>query len=305
MAGKIPDDVRARIAGVCEEAISPANKSALEAWRETVDGATDADGALTVNANRTADKPRELIEELKNQMLQEHQEQLLLIIRSTPGWGEAEIGHTGYLHVHDTPIDLGVAAESTAQEQRMALMFGKCGQALGGDAGIKDLEGRQAWRERYVVLTPGTIECYRETVDVGGGEGSSGRRGKKKLTRTIHRKLSDLVRWRPYVPPGFAPASAEQARGRFLTEDEQADSPFIELTFTNPHDTWKMDSLYLQAATPEKAAVWLRLIKENRETAVDTTSRVLGDDAERAQRLLDELEDAFAGASPHHAPAPL
>lgn len=309
MPGTIPEDVVARIFNVCEEALPQQGRDALAAWVSDV----EAGGLLppSGNANRTADKPRELIDVLKGQLLAQRQEQLLAIIRETPGWGQSEIGKTGYLHVHDTPA----GADSTAREQRMALVVGSCGSEAGGDDGLKALESLQSWRERYVVLTPGTLEFYRETTSTekqSGMEGVGLGRGKKKLTRTIHRKLSDLVRCKPYRPSGggLSWEAAAEVMQSAAGEEEEAAPPdseaaaeeelstgayFFELVFQNPQDIFVTDSLYLQAASAEQGAEWLRLIGESRNKAVNST--VDQEEDERTQLLLDELEDAFAELS--------
>ena len=81
------------------------------------------------------------------------------MIRETPGWGQSEIGKTGQLHVHDPPSRAeGTTREPTDADRRWAALVGGCCATAGGDAGVLDLEARQAWRERYTVLTPGTLE---------------------------------------------------------------------------------------------------------------------------------------------------
>jgi hypothetical protein len=112
MAG-IDDDVRARLERRCEQALSEgggepgSGAASLAQWRGAVSGGGAALGAS--NPSRAADEPRELVELVKGELLARRQEELLSIIRETPGWGQSNIGKTGYLHVHDAPSRSGRA----------------------------------------------------------------------------------------------------------------------------------------------------------------------------------------------------
>lgn len=60
---------------------------------------------------------------------------------------------------------------------------------VGGDLA----EARQRWRERYIVLTPGTLECYRKSDSAEAGGTPRARRGMAGLERTLSRQLADVV----------------------------------------------------------------------------------------------------------------
>ena len=99
--------------------------------------------------------------------------------------------------------DVANGAVTEALWPRVHSMLGFCG----GDIA----EGRQRWRERYIVLTPGTLECYRK---VGGAESLSSpaaaaRRGITGLERTLSRKLADVSR----VVPRNVLSSVERLQG--------------------------------------------------------------------------------------------
>lgn len=161
---------------------------------------------------------------------------------------------------------------------------------VGGDL----VEPYQRWRERYIVLTPGTLECYRK----GDGSDANGtpraaaarRGGMAGLERTLSRKLADVVnvklhnvRTSTALLDGAGSSSAEGA-------EEAEPSPFFEVTFRNLQDSFKMDVLCIQADSPAEAEAWIAQINELRIKAVEST---LVEDEERTQRLLNELEEAF------------
>ena len=305
MPGSIDAGAVAKIHAACEEALADAAAASapccatLEAWRADV-GAEE--GAALYRdrraANEAADRPRAVMDELKAEVLARRQEDMLSIIRSSPGWGyeQGSTGKTGTLRVRDGgggdapgagPLAHVSSAPGGAVTEalwpRVHSMLGFCG----GDIA----EGRQRWRERYIVLTPGTLECYRK---VGGAESLSSpaaaaRRGITGLERTLSRKLADVSR----VVPRNVLSSVERLQGTPTPRggDEEAEpTAFFEVHFRNQHDAYKMDILCIQADNPVDADAWMKQILELRVTAVEST---LAEDAEKSQRLLDELEEAF------------
>jgi hypothetical protein len=206
----------------------------------------------------------------------------------------------------------------------------------GLDAGVRSIEAQQGWRERYVVVTPGTLELYTKTKEgqldsapllassaspppsplslepssiphqlpcpsgarcrraaltqchmagrcrgsAGTAEGGSGthrlstvRRPSQRLRRTVHLKLANLVSLKPYVPKTAPVHPASAGAGEQASVAEAEPSSYFELVFNHAVDAWKMDYFYLRAESAAEAAEWIRLIKENKKTAVDATVR--------------------------------
>ncbi len=302
----LDSSVVAKIEGVCDEALAAAMaegapcSATLAAWRADVEAGNGA--ALYKDrraANESADRPRMLMDEIKQEVLARRQEDMLALIRASPAWGyeQGSIGKTGNMRIHDTSAAAAGSSEmmhdhtavgtsaADALGPRMETVLAK----VGGDVA----ESYQRWRERYIVLTPGTLECYRkgDGGDAGGTpRGAAARRGGMAgLERTLSRKLADVVNVKLHTVRTSA-ALLDGSSSGSSTAEEAEPSPFFEVIFRNLQDSFKMDVLCIQADSPADAEAWIAQINELRIKAVEST---LVEDEERTQRLLDELEEAF------------
>ena len=103
--------VVAKIEAVCEEALvdavaaGAACVATLDAWRADVEAGGGA--AMFKDrraANEAADRPRLLMDEIKQEVLARRQEDMLALIRASPAWGyeQGSIGKTGNIRIHDS-----------------------------------------------------------------------------------------------------------------------------------------------------------------------------------------------------------
>ena len=290
------------IEAVCEEALAAATAAGapcvhtLDAWLADV----EADGGAAMfkdrrAANESADRPRGLMDEMKQEVLARRQEDMLALIRASPAWGyeQGSIGKTGNMRIHDSSAAAAGSSEmvhdhmaagtsaADALGPRMQQVLAK----VGGDLAV----ARQRWRERYIVLTPGTLECYRKGDGSEAGGTPRARRGAAGLERTLSRQLADVVNVKMHIVRSAAEAMDYNQPGPDDAE-EAVPSAYFEVTFRNLHDSFKMDVLCIQADSAAEAEAWIGSINELRVGAGEST---LAEDEERSQRMLDELEEAF------------
>ena len=257
----------------------------LKNWGKIVDGEDDrwdAEG----DPEATINTPRSLIDLVKAEIMKQQQEEMLQVIRGSPGWGCAQgsTSKSGNLLVHDTyDSSLGIAPQATT-------VLIRCG--------AKGLETKQVWKRRYVVLTPEKLELFciqKRSIH-----------GSKRLTRTLQRRLTDLVEVRRYsglTPEALALLKA-RTQERTMTGEEEGDSSVdtgsepnalanplrFELVFRDMNDAWSLDVVSMSALTAAEADDWVTLAETLQKTALEAS---LEEDPDEAQTRLDELEDAF------------
>jgi hypothetical protein len=300
----VDSSVVAKIEAVCEEALAAAVAegapctATLDAWRRDVE--TDMGAALYKDrraANESADRPRMMMDELKQEVLGRRQEDMLALIRASPAWGyeQGSIGKTGNMRIHDSSAAAAGSSEMmhdhTAVGTSAADALGPRMEQVLSKVGGDMAESLQRWRERYIVLTPGTLECYRKgdgSEATGTPRAAAARRGGLAgLERTLSRKLADVVNVKLHV---VSTSAALLDSSSSAAAEEAEPSPFFEVTFRNEQDAFKMDVLCIHADSPAEADAWIAQINELRVGALHST---LVEDEERTQRLLDELEEAF------------
>lgn len=301
----LDSSVVAKIEAVCEEALAAAVVDGapcsvtLDAWRAAVEA--DMGEALYKDrraANEAADRPRLVMDEVKQEVLARRQEDMLALIRASPAWGyeQGSIGKTGNMRIHDSSAAAAGSSEivhdhtavGTSAVDALGPRMDQVLAKVGGDTA----EPYQRWRERYIVLTPGTLECYRK----GDGSEASGtprasaarRGGMAGLERTLSRKLADVVSVKPHTVRTSAALLFASSREGGAEEAEP--SAFFEVTFRNLQDSFKMDVLCIRADSPAEADAWITKINELRIGAVEEDA---AEEEQRTQRLLDELEEAF------------
>eukprot|EP01052_Picozoa_sp_SAG31_P043529 SAG31_NODE_7282_length_1734_cov_0.911315_1_plen_298_part_10 len=170
----------------------------------------------------------------------------------------------------------------------------------------------QRWRQRYVVLTPETLEWY---CDGGGsaavgtfGSASAFSAGPTRLERTLQKRLADIVEIQQTDLPLEAETlrrvrSSEAVQKGAQEQPEAEEQPELQkgsrqfkVFFRDPTDAWSpMVELSMLAESAEEASDWVERIQKMKDSAIEES--VLVGDEDRQQRILDELCAAFEAMS--------
>lgn len=299
-AAQHAEAVKLRMHEVCTETMADLERRGtpgwreLQAWRQTVAAGFSASEAEPTQRelNKQADKPRQIYDLLKEEIQAQKQDELLNLIRGAPGWGfdQSQACVSGTLLVFNT---IGARQEDDIGLTTMSRLTDSLLWRCGGAQAISN----QRWRQRYVVLTPETLELY---CDGGTGVATGG--GKPaRLERTLQMKLADTVEILQ-TDLSFEAEALRRARQQRSTESQelaaagQQGSRQFKVVFRDPTDAWSpMVELSLIAESASEASEWVTAIQKMKDTAIDAS--VLVEDADREQHILDELCEAFAALS--------
>ena len=155
----------------------------LQEWRDTLAFSEDEMRALVLSDGiRVLERPRELMEKMKDTIVQLKQEDLLNTIRSSPMWASQSAGNV--------PLRSGnVWLQDGADDEQPDVndMPGRVRELIrrSGVSGGSAL--RQRWKRRYLVLSEDWVEFYRE-VERRGAVGQ----GSKKLDRILKERVSSV-----------------------------------------------------------------------------------------------------------------